>query len=178
MAGASGRRALAALAGPAPASRPGRLHHRPMPAARPPQASRPAVARTEGRGVQLAGRGLWLGQRLSCGLFCSAACTGELYPCTSLLHRRLVQTAVDYDINTRTKPHLNIGTIGHVDHGKNHSHCGDYTSGFNQLSHWCCLRVCNVYDVLRQVSSIPGAVLQPVLVQVLSTFGRSKISGF
>ena len=26
--------------------------------------------------------------------------------------------AVDYDINTRTKPHLNIGTIGHVDHGK------------------------------------------------------------
>ena len=24
----------------------------------------------------------------------------------------------DYDINTRSKPHLNIGTIGHVDHGK------------------------------------------------------------
>jgi hypothetical protein len=24
----------------------------------------------------------------------------------------------DYDINTRTKPHLNVGTIGHVDHGK------------------------------------------------------------
>ena len=23
-----------------------------------------------------------------------------------------------YDINTRAKPHLNIGTIGHVDHGK------------------------------------------------------------
>ena len=23
-----------------------------------------------------------------------------------------------YDINSRTKPHLNIGTIGHVDHGK------------------------------------------------------------
>ena len=23
-----------------------------------------------------------------------------------------------YDINTRTKPHLNVGTIGHVDHGK------------------------------------------------------------
>ena len=23
-----------------------------------------------------------------------------------------------YDINTRTKEHLNIGTIGHVDHGK------------------------------------------------------------
>lgn len=24
----------------------------------------------------------------------------------------------DYDINTRSKPHLNVGTIGHVDHGK------------------------------------------------------------
>ena len=24
----------------------------------------------------------------------------------------------DYDLNTRTKPHLNVGTIGHVDHGK------------------------------------------------------------
>jgi hypothetical protein len=24
----------------------------------------------------------------------------------------------DYDINARTKPHLNVGTIGHVDHGK------------------------------------------------------------
>lgn len=23
-----------------------------------------------------------------------------------------------YDINSRAKPHLNIGTIGHVDHGK------------------------------------------------------------
>lgn len=23
-----------------------------------------------------------------------------------------------YDINSRSKPHLNIGTIGHVDHGK------------------------------------------------------------
>ena len=23
-----------------------------------------------------------------------------------------------YDINTRTKQHLNVGTIGHVDHGK------------------------------------------------------------
>lgn len=24
----------------------------------------------------------------------------------------------EYDINTRTKPHVNVGTIGHVDHGK------------------------------------------------------------
>lgn len=23
-----------------------------------------------------------------------------------------------YDINSRTKPHINVGTIGHVDHGK------------------------------------------------------------
>lgn len=26
--------------------------------------------------------------------------------------------ALDYDINSRSKPHLNVGTIGHVDHGK------------------------------------------------------------
>lgn len=26
--------------------------------------------------------------------------------------------AMSYDINTRSKPHMNIGTIGHVDHGK------------------------------------------------------------
>ncbi len=24
----------------------------------------------------------------------------------------------EYDINSRTKPHINVGTIGHVDHGK------------------------------------------------------------
>ncbi|CAL5226193.1 g9028 [Coccomyxa viridis] len=34
------------------------------------------------------------------------------------LNVRHVQAAADYDINTRTKPHLNVGTIGHVDHGK------------------------------------------------------------
>lgn len=26
--------------------------------------------------------------------------------------------AYSYDINSRTKPHVNVGTIGHVDHGK------------------------------------------------------------
>ena len=31
---------------------------------------------------------------------------------------RLARAYSDYDINTRTKPHLNVGTIGHVDHGK------------------------------------------------------------
>lgn len=36
---------------------------------------------------------------------------------TSLL-LRLVRAYSDYDINTRAKPHLNVGTIGHVDHGK------------------------------------------------------------
>ena len=29
-----------------------------------------------------------------------------------------VRRALAYDINSRTKPHLNVGTIGHVDHGK------------------------------------------------------------
>ena len=28
------------------------------------------------------------------------------------------RTYAAYDINTRSKPHLNVGTIGHVDHGK------------------------------------------------------------
>jgi hypothetical protein len=31
---------------------------------------------------------------------------------------RLARAYSDYDINTRSKPHLNVGTIGHVDHGK------------------------------------------------------------
>jgi translation elongation factor EF-Tu-like GTPase len=26
----------------------------------------------------------------------------------------------------RTKPHVNIGTIGHVDHGKNNFNCSNY----------------------------------------------------
>ena len=42
-----------------------------------------------------------------------------LEPCSlPSLSARFVQAAADYDINTRTKPHLNVGTIGHVDHGK------------------------------------------------------------
>jgi hypothetical protein len=28
------------------------------------------------------------------------------------------QRSFSYDINSRTKPHVNVGTIGHVDHGK------------------------------------------------------------
>ena len=39
-------------------------------------------------------------------------------PLQLLAARWAAQVAVDYDINTRTKPHLNVGTIGHVDHGK------------------------------------------------------------
>eukprot|EP00803_Ostreobium_quekettii_P000713 evm.model.scf_1997.4 EVM.evm.TU.scf_1997.4 scf_1997:16170-25159(-) len=30
----------------------------------------------------------------------------------------LLPRTLSYDLNTRTKPHINIGTIGHVDHGK------------------------------------------------------------
>jgi hypothetical protein len=32
--------------------------------------------------------------------------------------RRAFSSGGGYDINTRTKPHVNVGTIGHVDHGK------------------------------------------------------------
>lgn len=31
---------------------------------------------------------------------------------------RISRAYSDYDINTRSKAHLNVGTIGHVDHGK------------------------------------------------------------
>ena len=47
------------------------------------------------------------------------SCRRLLEPCSlPSLSARFVQAAADYDINTRTKPHLNVGTIGHVDHGK------------------------------------------------------------
>jgi elongation factor Tu len=32
--------------------------------------------------------------------------------------QQLFKRAYCYDINARTKPHVNVGTIGHVDHGK------------------------------------------------------------
>lgn len=43
-------------------------------------------------------------------------CRGNLHSQSLLL--RLARAYSDYDINTRSKPHLNVGTIGHVDHGK------------------------------------------------------------
>jgi len=40
-------------------------------------------------------------------------------PLLPLFHaRRGFAADAAYDINTRSKAHLNIGTIGHVDHGK------------------------------------------------------------
>lgn len=32
--------------------------------------------------------------------------------------KRAAARCLSYDINSRTKPHVNVGTIGHVDHGK------------------------------------------------------------
>ncbi len=43
-------------------------------------------------------------------------CRGNQHSQSLLL--RLARAYSDYDINTRSKPHLNVGTIGHVDHGK------------------------------------------------------------
>ena len=40
--------------------------------------------------------------------------------------------ALEYDINSRTKPHLNIGTIGHVDHGKT-----TLTAAITRARHTC-----------------------------------------
>ena len=49
-------------------------------------------------------------------LFIILCCRGNQYSQSLLL--RLARAYSDYDINTRSKPHLNVGTIGHVDHGK------------------------------------------------------------
>lgn len=38
-----------------------------------------------------------------------------------------------YDINTRTKPHVNVGTIGHVDHGKT-----TLTAAITKVGGWVC----------------------------------------
>lgn len=40
--------------------------------------------------------------------------------------------ALEYDINSRTKPHLNVGTIGHVDHGKT-----TLTAAITRARHTC-----------------------------------------
>ncbi len=48
---------------------------------------------------------------------CSCACRALEALCQRLQGTGL-RTMATYDINTRSKPHLNIGTIGHVDHGK------------------------------------------------------------
>ncbi len=39
----------------------------------------------------------------------------QIQPAALLAAKRAFSS---YDINSRTKPHLNVGTIGHVDHGK------------------------------------------------------------
>jgi Elongation factor Tu GTP binding domain len=48
------------------------------------------------------------------GIWCRAL--GQLSSAWAGSQRGYAEAA--YDINTRTKPHLNVGTIGHVDHGK------------------------------------------------------------
>jgi hypothetical protein len=46
--------------------------------------------------------------------------------------RRAFAADAAYDINSRTKPHLNIGTIGHVDHGKT-----TLTAAITKVRVWC-----------------------------------------
>ena len=46
----------------------------------------------------------------------SFACRALLTPGLAVFQRGYAEPA--YDINSRTKQHLNVGTIGHVDHGK------------------------------------------------------------
>ena len=53
-----------------------------------------------------------LGAKRFLVLFCRAL----VNPSAALFSRGYAEPA--YDINSRTKQHLNVGTIGHVDHGK------------------------------------------------------------
>ena len=48
----------------------------------------------------------------------SSSLRSPLLPLFQLQSRRSFAADAAYDINTRSKAHLNIGTIGHVDHGK------------------------------------------------------------
>lgn len=48
------------------------------------------------------------------------AASAQLQSSNRLQHAlpAVLRRALSYDINSRTKPHVNVGTIGHVDHGK------------------------------------------------------------
>ena len=102
-----------------------------------------------------------------------AACRRLAEPCClPSLSVRHVQAAADYDINTRTKPHLNVGTIGHVDHGKT-----TLTAAITKVKHFSkTLR----YDTLH--SALYACFLvcswRCMYVQVLSEMGQSKLVAF
>ena len=50
--------------------------------------------------------------------FQSSSLSSPLLPLFQQQSKRTFAADAAYDINTRSKAHLNIGTIGHVDHGK------------------------------------------------------------
>ena len=149
MAGASGRRALAALAGRLlqagqGASTTGRcLPSGPHRQAAPPwPAPRGAVSSLLVASV--AGPATELRVVLQRGLH------GRAVP----LHQPTAPPARPDGCRLRHQ-HPHKATFEHWDDRsrrswENHSHCGDYTSGFNQLVYWCCVRACNVQDVLRR----------------------------
>ena len=66
------------------------------------------------RGLGMLARAAAHAPALAAGVPPAAARAAALRPSFSL--RSFAADA--YDINTRSKAHLNIGTIGHVDHGK------------------------------------------------------------
>ena len=42
----------------------------------------------------------------------------NIYSTTRLIQRREIETTMAKELFARTKPHVNVGTIGHIDHGK------------------------------------------------------------
>ena len=55
---------------------------------------------------------------LICSLLLGIKCRPLENACVLENLARFAARGYAYDLNSRTKPHLNIGTIGHVDHGK------------------------------------------------------------
>lgn len=70
-------------------------------------------------------------------------CSSSIGQPTSLVIR-LARAFSDYDINARTKPHLNVGTIGHVDHGKT-----TLTAAITKVWHNNLWLTHTIYSILR-----------------------------
>ena len=85
-----------------------------------------------------------------------------------------------YDINTRTKQHLNVGTIGHVDHGKTTLTAAITKVSFQHSSNWSILSLLCRY--LFQPSYNPDSSVVHTysndFAQVLAESGGATATAF